>query len=146
MGDGEVSHKPIRIMAGQPTKYNEEVQKLAEDYLINFEKLGDPFPSVVGLACELKVCEKTIYNWANTEGNEIFLQTLSRIKATQHRKAVAGGIYGVFNPAITKLILHNHGYSDKTDQTMSGPGGSPIETNVNLTVDWVSADKEDDTE
>lgn len=129
---------------GRPTSYNEEVQKVADHYIINFKELGDPFPSVVGLACELGVAENTLYNWSKAEGNDEFLRTLAMIKATQHRKAVAGGISGEFNAAITKLVLHNHGYSDRTDQTLSAPGGGPVETNLNLKVDWISPeDKEE---
>jgi len=44
----------------------------------------------------------------------------------QERTAVNRGLDGTFNSAITKLILHNHGYSDKqaidhasTDGTMT---------------------------
>ena len=127
-------------MAGQPTKYNAEVQKVADDYILNYAELGDPFPSVVGLACELGVAENTIYNWGNTPGNDQFLRTLAIIKATQHRKAVAGGISGEFNAAITKLVLHNHGYSDKAQQEISGPDGGAIETTNEIKVTFVNPD------
>jgi len=119
--------KKLRPTAGQPTKYNEDMLEKARHYLENFEKLGDAVPSIVGLACELSVCESTVYNWAAAKGNEKFLGTLELIKNMQHRTALNKGITGEFNSAITKLLLHNHGYSDKVDQTLSAPSGGPVQ-------------------
>jgi len=43
------------------------------------------------------------------------LYTLSRIATNQEFRLLNGGLLGDFNPAITKLALANHGYSEKQD-------------------------------
>lgn len=108
--------------AGRPSKYGEHILKKAESYLANYRDLGDLIPSVVGLADELHVCEKTLYNWA--DDNPEFLQMLNRIKSKQHRKLLEGGLGGEFNSNITKLVLAKHNYSDKQAIDATSSDGS----------------------
>lgn len=101
---------------GQPTKYNKAVQKIADAYLENYkEEYGHAVPSVAGLAVILKVCRRTIYNWAEDPKNTDFLHTLDRVATNQEFKLLNGGLLGDFNPSITKLALYNHGYSEKQE-------------------------------
>ena len=112
-------------MAGRPSKYNAEAQAMADAYVDGgYKAAGDAVPSVAGLACELGVVRSTIYEWAKEYGQ--FSDTLDRCEEVQHRVALSGGLLGEFNAAITKLLLHNHGYSDKAAQEISGPGGGAI--------------------
>lgn len=104
----------------RPTKYNDEVQAKAEGYADNFLAYGDPVPTVAGLADCLDVSRKTIYNWA--EDHPVFLHTLDRIENRQHKFLVAGGLTNEFNAGITKLMLHNHGYSDKSSTDVTSQG------------------------
>jgi len=104
----------------RPSKYNPEMQAKADDYAMNFMAYGDPVPTTAGLADALDLSRATMYNWGDEYPE--FLDTLERIERRQHKFLVAGGLTNEFNSAITKLMLHNHGYSDKsaTDVTTQG--------------------------
>lgn len=104
---------------GRPTKYNDEMQAKAERYAFEWQEIGDVIPSRVGLCCWLSICKQTSYEW---EIHPQFLDTLRTIDTLQEYIALNKGVTGEFNSNLTKLILSNHGYSDKqqTDITSSG--------------------------
>jgi len=104
----------------RPTKYNKELLAKAQDYLVNYDQYGHPFPSLVGLARVLDVATSTVEKWRDDEDKPEFSGTLVKIKDEQHLKLLHGGIKGEFNAAITKLGLHNFGYSDKKEVEQSG--------------------------
>ena len=108
---------------GRPTKYSQAIQDKAEEYLSSYLKLGELVPTVVGLAIHMDVTTKTIYNWATEEKPE-FLRIFTRVEQTQHRGLVNGGLSGEYNPAITKMMLTHHGYSDKQQVDLSSTDGS----------------------
>tara|TARA_R110000782_G_scaffold171288_2_gene263005 strand:- start:2131 stop:2520 length:390 start_codon:yes stop_codon:yes gene_type:complete len=97
----------------RPTKYNAELLEIAKDYLINYEELGDVVPSIAGLACELKIARETIHDWVKHEDKVEFSNTVKEIASIQERKLLSGGLSGAMNSMITKLLLNNHGYSEK---------------------------------
>lgn len=99
---------------GRPSKYNSDVQAAAEEYINNFKDHGDVVPTVASLALHLDVAIKTLYNWA-TEQNPDFLHVFNRLELLQHRALVNGGLAGGFNPAVTKMMMTKHGYSDKQE-------------------------------
>jgi hypothetical protein len=119
-------------MAGRPSDFNVEKVEKALWYLDNFAQCDDVIPSVEGLADYLQVCKKTVLNWceppANTdelpEDRKLFLHTLNRIKARQAKITLSGGLNKVFDASISKLILHNHGYSDKQQIDLESPKGT----------------------
>lgn len=100
-------------MKGRPTKYNEGILELANEYMENYEEHGDVFPSILGLACVLRVTRKTLYNWA--ENNEAFLHILEELKQKSERTLLKKGLINEFNSNITKLALGKYGYHDKSD-------------------------------
>lgn len=105
----------------RPTKYNEEMQRLADQYVEGgFLECGDVVPSRAGLALELKLSRETLTNWS--EANPEFLGTLERLSWLQERISLNGGLKGDLNSTIVKLLLANHGYSDsqKVDHTSGG--------------------------
>ena len=107
--------------AGQPTKYNEDTQAFADKYVNDgYIDCGDAVPSVAGLASELGVKRQTLYNWA--ERHEQFFDTLDRLSSKQERTALSKGLTNDFNSTIVKLILANHGYSERSniDHTTKG--------------------------
>jgi len=116
--------------SGRPTKYCDEIQETADHYAQNFAEYGDPVPSVAGLADAIDVSRRTIYTWS--EKHDQFLHTLERIENRQHKFLVSGGLTNEFNAGITKLMLHNHGYSDKmaTDLTSNGQTVESMDWNV----------------
>ena len=103
-------------VAGRPTDYNDETVLKVEKYL---SECPDVLPSIVGLAIYLKTTRKTIYNWSKVEGREAFLHTLDKIEDAQHNIALNNGITGEFNATITKLVLANHGYHDKSESDIT---------------------------
>lgn len=120
-------------MAGRPTDYNEELQARADEYVVGgYVECGDVVPSAAGLACELNIARSSMYLWA--ERHEAFSDTLDRLKQTQERLLLSGSLSGQHNATIAKLMLHNHGYSDKQSQEVSGPNGEPIKTESK--VEW----------
>jgi hypothetical protein len=99
------------MAGGRPTDYSQAMLDAAEDYIITYkDEHGDAIPSIAGLACVLGVSKSTVYLWRDTHHE--FSDTLNRILTWQERDTLNGGITGVFNPTISKLILANHGYTD----------------------------------
>lgn len=120
----------------RPTKYCKKVQEKADWYANGgYAECGDAVPSQAGLACELRVTRQTLVNWK--EQHTKFLDTLERISVTQERVSLSGGLRGELNSAIVKLLLANHGYSDKRafEQTASV---NPQRTN--WTVEFINSD------
>lgn len=105
------------VSVGRPSKLDEEMIKKAKDYVENYKDLGDAVPTLVGLALHLGVSNKTIYNWAVPE-NDSFLHIFNMVEQKQHRDLVNGGLVGGFNPAVSKMMLTKHGYSDKVEQVI----------------------------
>lgn len=136
--------------AGRPSKYNQSYVDAVYDYLEKYEELGDIVPSIEGLACHINLAVSTIHKWSGEEGKEKFSEALGKLMAHQGRKCLNKGLDGTFNPAITKLLLHNHGYSDKaenkTDLTSGGEKiGSILQTLQPVEKDTLPEDKTFDT-
>lgn len=116
---------------GRPTIFNRSVLDDANAYIGFFlmteeqrHEIGDKrknifevVPSVAGLAIYLNVARSTLQVWEKS--NSEFSGTLDRLKAVQEVLLVNGGLKGDLNSTITKLMLSNHGYSDKQDIKMS---------------------------
>lgn len=108
---------------GRPTKYTDEIQAKADHYASGgFCECGDVVPSRAGLALELNVSRETLTNWA--EAHPDFLGTLERLSWLQERISLNGGLKGDLNSTIVKLLLANHGYSDKVEQDVKSSDGS----------------------
>jgi hypothetical protein len=116
--------------AGRPTKYNDQILIDSKDYLEKYGELGDPVPTIAGLACELNVSRGTLYDWAEEEGKEEFSDILEALMAKQERVLAGKGLTGDFNPNITKMMLTKHGYSDKQDVNLGGQKDNPVEATV----------------
>ena len=114
--------------AGRPTSYSETMLARAQEYVKGgFAEQEDLMPSVVGLAKWLGVARQTLYNWSDEHPE--FLDTLDQLEDEQERTLFNKGLDGTFNSTITKLALGNHGYSDKTDNTVRGPNGGGLIVN-----------------
>jgi len=117
---------------GAPTKYTQSLQDQADEYIFKYSEVGDVIPSRVGLCCYLGVSKRVSYEWEIIYPD--FMHTLENIDAMQERTAVNRGLDGTFNAAITKLILHNHGYSDKQAIDHASKDGSMTPTKIERTV------------
>ena len=112
--------------AGRPSDYTPEIVEKAWTYAKGgWQAAGDLVPSVAGLACEIGIRRETCHAWAKDETKE-FSNILSTIAENQERTLVNGGLGGVFNPSITKMMMTKHGYSDKIENEHSGPNGGAI--------------------
>lgn len=101
---------------GRPTEYSEEVLEIANAYIDNFKsEHGHAIPSVAGLAKVLRKSRECLYQWAREDDKKAFSDILRQIVSDQEFELLNNGLNGEFNPAITKLALGKHGYSDKQD-------------------------------
>lgn len=127
---------------GRPTKYNDKMLKKAQDYLDNY-KDSMPVPTVVGLAKACEVATNTVYNWVkNGHACEKFLRIFTRVEQDQHEELIKHGLLGTFNPAITKMMLTKHGYSDRQEIDHQSSDGTMKPTTVTI----VAVDGDDDDE
>ena len=122
---------------GRPTLLTDELRLAAVEYINTYEKHGHIMPSAVGMAIILKVAKSTLYAWAADEEKN-FSDTLEQCNDYQEHVLLTKGLTGDFNSTITKLALANHGYSDKSDNTLSGPGGAPIDVDMQWSVEVVN--------
>ena len=109
---------------GRPTKYNDDMQAQADAYVTEWADY-DAIPSRVGLCCYLGIDKTTSYDWEAIYPE--FSHTLRVIDTLQEHTGVNKGITGEFNSTITKLVLANHGYSDRqaVDHTTAGEAMQP---------------------
>ena len=110
---------------GRPTKYNDELQALADTYIFSYKEQGDVIPSRVGLCCFLGIAKSTSFEWADIYPE--FSATLAAIDALQENVALNRGLDGTFNATIVKLVMANHGYTEaqKVDHTTNGKDIAP---------------------
>ncbi len=101
--------------ASPPTKYTKDrIEKMAE-YLERWSEKGDVIPTVEGLSLFIDISRETIYTWDKQPGKEEISDTLGQIKKKQKQILMNSGLKGDFNSNITKLLLHQHGLSDKVE-------------------------------
>lgn len=117
----------------RPTKLDEEMKDKVLKYIKDCIK-KDNIPSAVGLALALDVSKKTLYNWSKLDDE--LLHTLDIIQTKQEEMLINRGLKSEYNSTIVKLMLANHGYSDKQDITSGGEklptpilGGASVQTN-----------------
>lgn len=127
---------------GRPTKYNDKMLKKAQNYLDTYKE-SMPVPTVVGLAKACEVATNTVYNWVkNGHACEKFLRIFTRVEQDQHEELIKHGLLGTFNPAITKMMLTKHGYSDRQEVDHTSSDGTMKPTTVTI----VAVDGDDDDE
>lgn len=107
---------------GRPTKYNDEMQAQADDYVYRLEELGHVVPSRVGLCCFLGISKPTSFEWEREY--PAFSTTLRNVETLQEHLTLNGGLSNKLNSTIVKLVLANHGYSDRVAQDHTSSDGS----------------------
>jgi len=113
------------MTAGRPSEYTEAKLMMARAYINGgWQETGDVVPQVVSLALAMGVSKSTIYEWAKDDDKKEFLDILTRVQHLQEQKLINGGLAGGFNPAVTKMLLVKHGYSDKVEQDHTSSDGS----------------------
>lgn len=113
----------------RPTDCTPELIELARTYVEGgYKEAGDLIPSIVGMASFLGVARSSINLWAKDNRSEQFSDIFEQCSEKQEQSLLNGGLGGDFNPAITKMILTKHGYSDKLEQAHTSPDGSMTPT------------------
>ena len=107
---------------GRPTKLTDELIAKAEMYLVDYMSNGDIVPTIAGLSVYLDIAKSSIYKYRDE--SDRFSDTLERIESLQESKLVNGGLLGDFNTTIAKLMLSNHGYSEKQQIDNTSSDGS----------------------
>ena len=107
---------------GRPSKLADSLEKAKEYLLGGYETVGDVVPSVAGMACYLGISRSRAYEYAKQSTE--FKDTLEHINTMQERGLINKGLNGEFNATITKLMLANHGYSDKAEVDNKSSDGS----------------------
>lgn len=107
---------------GRPSELAESLEKAKEYLLGGYKDVEEVVPSIAGLACFLGKSRSRVYEYA--EQNAEFKDTLEGIKVLQESKLINGGLKGDFNPTIAKLMLSNHGYSEKHEVDNTSSDGS----------------------
>ena len=77
---------------------------------------------MAGLACYLGKHKSSMYEYSKQ--NKEFSDTLEAIKTVQENKLINKGLTGEFNSPIVKLMLANHGYSEKQEIDHQSSDGS----------------------
>lgn len=117
---------------GRPSELSECLIKSREYLLGGFKDVEEVVPSIAGLACYLGKARSRVYEYGKS--NEEFKDTLEAIQSLQESLLVNKGLTGDFNATITKLMLANHGYSEKQsiDHQLSDSSMSPKPVRVEL--------------
>ena len=105
---------------GRPSTYEPEMVERVYEYIKNYANHGDVVPSIEGAACELGGGLSTLYLWESQDDKKDFMEALNALRVAQARVLVNKGLDDTFSTAITKLMLHNHGYSEKSETKTTG--------------------------
>ena len=97
----------------RPTIMSDSLEKKIESYLDEYQDLNQVVPTIVGLCSYIDVSKSTVYKWKEEKKSQILSDTLDRIEECQCIGLINGGLSNQFNANIAKLMLANHGYSDK---------------------------------
>lgn len=103
---------------GRPSELQETLVKAKEYLFGGYEAVGEVIPSVAGLSCYTGKARQTLRDYGKQDAE--FSTTLDAISSLQESRALNKGLTGEFNSTITKLLLANHGYSDKQEIEHTG--------------------------
>ena len=123
------------MAVGRPSKYTPELLEKARDYIENHVQYGDVVPSHAGLATEIDITRKTLYEWSHDPEKADFSDILDQCNRKQERMLLSGALVGDMNANIAKLMLGKHGYSEKHQNELTGADGGAIKTESK--VEWV---------
>lgn len=105
--------------AGRPSKLTAEARQLIAGY---YQECADTdtVPTAAQLAVNLDISKSTLYKWA--EDDKELSDTLAKIQTLQEATLTKGSLINKLNPTISKLMLANHGYREKSDTDITSGG------------------------
>lgn len=118
---------PFPNLNGRPSEYTDEAPNTVYKYIE--ERLAAKMPvSRAGAAVYIGISKQTLLKWADE--HQQLLDALKILDSIQESDVQDRGLLGEYNSNIAKLILANHGYSDKQDIKSENTN-----TNLNVPVD-----------
>jgi hypothetical protein len=118
---------PFPNLNGRPRKYKD--QEICEKLNEYIKECGtkDNIPTAEGFSVFAGITMDTVNRYSkNKELYSQFSDAYRQLMALQAEILINKGLKGDYNSLITKLMLHNHGYTDKTQNN---------NTNVNTEVE-----------
>lgn len=107
----------------RPSEKPGNLVDLISDYIKSTQENSE-LPSIAGLAVFIGFAKSTVYKWAEEDSE--FSDALGSVSTLQEHNLINKSLNGEWNSAISKLLLHNHGYSDRSEQKHSGDQDNPI--------------------
>ena len=102
---------PFPNLAGRPSSYTDEsIEKVGEFAALELE--AGNLPTRAGLANHIGITKDTLIKWGNEHKH--LLDALKAFDQLQENQVWQKALNGEYNSNIAKLMLHNHGYSDRT--------------------------------
>lgn len=107
---------PFPNLNGRPVEYTEDVPNKVGEY-VDYCFENKELPTRAGLAVYIGISKQTLFTWEDK--NKQLLDSLKKMDALQENEVWQKALKGEYNSNIAKLLLFNHGYSDKvqTDNT-----------------------------
>ncbi len=109
--------------AGAPTKYSEDVLKLAYDYVERWAEFGT-VPQIARLALHCGISKTALYEWIKRPDRKELADVYARVKAMQEAALIDGGLTRDYDSSLSKLLLKKHGYDDKQEVNHTSSDGS----------------------
>lgn len=128
---------PFPNLSGREPAYTDEAakQKLIEYYEIKVEQEAK-VPTAEGLANYMGITSDTIQNYLNkTDEYKQFIVSYRIIMNVQADTIIQGGLKNEYNANIAKLMLFNHGYTDKTQVDQKIKAEIESKSDITLSVD-----------
>lgn len=101
---------PFPNLNGRPVEYTDDVVNKVNEYSLICEQ-EKKLPTRAGLSLYIGINKKTLWEWEKRY--EQLSNALAKFDNLQEDEVLQKGLKGEYNSNIAKLILSNHGYSDK---------------------------------
>jgi len=104
----------VKRKSGRPSDYRPELIDKVYEYVEQAKK-GKQLPKRCGLRIYLGYCKNTVLKWERRHKD--FALALEYLDDVQEGMLVDGGLNKSLSAPITQLILFNHGYKIRKDET-----------------------------
>lgn len=109
-----------QVFMSERYRYTGDKLKRAKEYLKTYSQGEEAIPTKAGLARYLKVSKEAVEKWCEDEDKLDFAKLIDAIEAEAEKTLVTKGLTGQMNATVSKLVLGQHGYSDKQDSNVNG--------------------------
>lgn len=110
---------PFPNLDGRPSSYTDDVPNKVKSFVEQCLE-NDRLPTRAGLSNYIGVTKDTLIKWG--EENKQLFDALKGLDQLQEDEVWQRALKGEYNSNIAKLLLHNHGYSDKSQSEIETKG------------------------